>query len=142
MAPWRNRTRPVPSLQAEGRGPASNRLTTRSPAMIASPQEVPVSGTIELPVWLVGILAALALVGLLDRLLIPSVRWLLRRRLNAAIAELDGRLRLRIQPFKLTRRQSLIDRLLFDPALVRAAEAHCAATGEPRAVAMARIEAY
>jgi glycerol-3-phosphate O-acyltransferase len=101
-----------------------------------------VSGTIELPVWLVGMLAALALVGLLDRLLIPSVRWLLRRRLNAAIAELDGRLRLRIQPFKLTRRQSLIDRLMFDPELVRAAEAHCAATGEPRAVAMARIEAY
>src|ERR1700694_872850 len=107
-----------------------------------SPREVPVSGTIELPVWLVGILAALALVGVLDRLLIPSVRWLLRRRLNEAIAELDGRLRRRIQPFKLTRRQSLIDRLMFDPELVRAAEAHCAATGEPRAVAMARIEAY
>jgi len=101
-----------------------------------------VSGTIELPVWLVGILAALALVGLLDRLLIPSVRWFLRRRLNEAIAELNSRLQLRIQPFKLTRRQSLIDRLMFDPELVRAAEAHCAATGEPRALAMARIEAY
>lgn len=100
------------------------------------------SGTIELPVWLVGILAALALVGLADRLLIPSARWFLRRRLNEAIAELNSRLRLRIQPFKLTRRQSLIDRLMFDPELVRAAEAHCAATGEPRALAMARIEAY
>ena len=100
------------------------------------------SGTIELPVWLVGILAALALVGLLDRLLIPSVRWFLRRRLNEAIAELNSRLQLRIQPFKLTRRQSLIDRLMFDPELVRAAEAHCAATGEQRALAMARIEAY
>src|SRR5215469_2910707 len=33
-----------------------------------------VSATIELPVWLVGILAALALVAVLDRLLIPSVR--------------------------------------------------------------------
>ncbi len=100
------------------------------------------SATIELPVWLVGILAALALVGLLDRLLIPSVRFLLRRRLNAAIAELNSRLRLRIQPFKLTRRQSLIDRLMFDPELVRAAEAHAVATGEPRAVVMARVETY
>lgn len=100
------------------------------------------SGTIELPVWLVGLLVALALVGLLDRLLIPTARWFLRRRLNDAIAELNSRLRLRIQPFKLTRRQSLIDRLMFDPELVRAAEEHCAATGEPRAVAMERIEAY
>jgi glycerol-3-phosphate O-acyltransferase len=100
------------------------------------------SATIELPVWLVGVLAALALIGLLDRLLIPSVRWLLRRRLNEAITELNSRLRLRIQPFKLTRRQSLIDRLMFDQELVRAAEAHCAATGEPRVVAMARVETY
>src|SRR5436189_5587942 len=101
-----------------------------------------VSGTIELPVWLVGILVALALVAVLDRLLIPSVRFFLRRRLNEAIAELNSRLQLRIQPFQLTRRQTLVDRLMFDPELVRAAEAHCAATGEPRALAMARVEAY
>jgi glycerol-3-phosphate O-acyltransferase len=101
-----------------------------------------VSATIELPVWLVGILVALALVAVLDRLLIPSARFFLHRRLNQAIAELNSRLRLRIQPFKLTRRQSLVDRLMFDQELVRAAEAHCAATGEPRAVAMARIDAY
>src|SRR6266702_2469341 len=116
-----------------GRRPAHDSL---------SRTEGTVSTTIELPVWLVGVLAALALVGLLDRLLIPSARWFLRRRLNQAITELNSRLQLRIQPFKLTRRQSLIDRLMFDPELVRAAEAHCAATGEPRALAMARIEAY
>jgi glycerol-3-phosphate O-acyltransferase len=101
-----------------------------------------VSTTIELPVWLVGILVALALVAVLDRLLIPSARFFLRRRLNEAIAELNSRLQLRIQPFKLTRRQTLVDRLMFDPELVRAAEAHCAATGEPRALAVARVEAY
>src|SRR6266567_4488870 len=128
-----------PGLSPQGRrirhgcGPAHDSLS-RAEGMV--------SGTIELPVWLVGILAALALVGLLDRLLIPSVRFLLRRRLNAAIAELNSRLRLRIQPFKLTRRQSLIDRLMFDPELVRAAEAHAVATGEPRAVVMARVETY
>jgi glycerol-3-phosphate O-acyltransferase len=101
-----------------------------------------VSSTIELPLWLVVVLATLALVGVLDRLLIPSVRAFLRRRVNAAIAELNSRLQLRIQPFKLTRRQSLIDRLMFDPELVRAAEAHSASTGEPRALAMARVEGY
>src|SRR6266480_6977719 len=129
-APWRSRL--------QGR-----RIRTASPhLMIASPREDMVSTTIELPVWLVGILVALALVAVLDRLLIPSVRFFLRRRLNEAIAELNSRLQLRIQPFKLTRRQTLVDRLMFDPELVRAAEAHCAATGEPRALAMARIEAY
>src|ERR1700737_309537 len=111
MAPGRNRTGSRHRSRRTDRDRRASRLTKRGRLMIASPQEVPVSGTIELPVWLVGILAALALVGLLDRLLVPSVRWFLRRRLNEAIAELDGRLRLRIQPFKLTRRQSLIDRL-------------------------------
>jgi glycerol-3-phosphate O-acyltransferase len=101
-----------------------------------------VSGTVELPIWLFVLMALLALVGLADRLLIPTVRWFFRRRVNEAIAELNARLRLRIQPFKLTRRQSLVDRLMFDPDIVRAAEAHAAATGEPRAVVMARVDAY
>src|SRR5262249_57667341 len=67
-----------------------------------------VSATIELPVWLIGILAVLALVAVLDRLLIPSVRFFLRRRFNEAIAELNSRLRLQIQPFKLTRLPTLL----------------------------------
>ena len=39
-----------------------------------------VSSTVTLPVWLAAIVAALALWSVLDRLLLPSVRWLLRRR--------------------------------------------------------------
>ena len=58
-------------------------------------------GTIEVPVWLVVIVAVLATIGLLDRLLIPSVRWLLRRRVNTAIDELNTRLELRIQKLML-----------------------------------------
>src|SRR5207244_9983568 len=99
-------------------------------------------GTVEVPVWLAAILGVLAFLWLIDRLLIPTVRWFLRRRLNQAVAELNARLRMRIQPFKLTRRNSIIDRLMFDQELVRAAEAHAEATGEPRAVVMARIEDY
>jgi len=101
-----------------------------------------VSGTVDLPVWLVAVMAVLACFGLLDRLLLPTARWFVRQRVNLAIAELNARLRLRIQPFKLTRRDSLIDRLMFDPDLVRAAEALAVAAGEPRAVVMARVETY
>jgi glycerol-3-phosphate O-acyltransferase len=101
-----------------------------------------VGRTVELPGWLAAIIVALAALWLLERLLIPSVRWFLRRRVNEAIDELNTHLRLRIQPFKLTRRQSLIDRVIYDQEIVRAVEAHAAAAGEPRAVAMARVESY
>jgi glycerol-3-phosphate O-acyltransferase len=100
------------------------------------------SGTVEVPVWLVAVIGVLAVLALIDRLLVPTVRWFLRRRLNQAVAELNARLRMRIQPFKLTQRASIIDRLMFDQELVRAADAHAAATGEPHAVAMAQVEAY
>jgi hypothetical protein len=63
-------------------------------------------------------------VALLDRLLVPGGRWLLRRRVNRAIDEINRRLRLRIRPFKLTRRAVLIDRLTFDPRVVEAAGGH------------------
>ena len=52
----------------------------------------------------------------------PSVRWALRRRANRAIDELNTRLKLRIQPFKLTKRQVLIDRLIYDPEVLHAAD--------------------
>jgi glycerol-3-phosphate O-acyltransferase len=84
----------------------------------------------------------LAAVALLDRLLVPGGRWFLRRRVNRAIDEINRRLRLRIRPFKLTRRAVLIDRLTFDPRVVEAAEAHSRASGEPRDVAMARVATY
>ena len=70
---------------------------------------------VSLPLWVVVLIGVLAILGALDRILIPSVRWALRRRANRAIEELNTRLKLRIQPFKLTKRQVLTDRLVFDP---------------------------
>ena len=71
--------------------------------------------TVEIPVWAIWVAGALAVVGLLDRILIPSVRWYLKRRLDRAIEQLNERLQTRIQPFKLTRRQVMVDRLAHDP---------------------------
>jgi glycerol-3-phosphate O-acyltransferase len=101
-----------------------------------------VSSTITLPVWLVGIIAALALWSVLDRLLIPSVRWLLRRRINRAIDELNTRLKLRIQPLKLAKREALIDQLVFDPDVLRAIEDYAVENAVPREVAQARARRY
>jgi glycerol-3-phosphate O-acyltransferase len=101
-----------------------------------------VSSTVTLPLWLAAIVAALALWSVLDRLLIPSVRWLLRRRINRAIDELNTRLKLRIQPLKLAKRQALIDQLVFDPDVLRAIEDYAAENGVPREVAHARARRY
>ncbi|HHG90937.1 MAG TPA: glycerol-3-phosphate acyltransferase [Devosia sp.] len=99
-------------------------------------------GTITLPLWLVVLAAILALVGLVDRLLVPSARWFLRGRVNRAIEKLNNRLSLKIQPFKLTRRQGLIDALMFDQEVIRAVEQEAETTGKPREVVMETARAY
>ena len=97
---------------------------------------------IALPLWAVVILTVLAFLAVIDRILMPSVRWALRRRANRAIEELNTRLKLRIQPFKLTSRQVLIDRLVFDPEVLHAAEEYARESGVPREVAMEKVKRY
>src|SRR5437762_12074849 len=82
---------------------------------------------ITLPLWLALIISALAIWAAFDQVLLPRVRYLLRRRFNRAIDDLNTRLKLRIQPFKLAKRQSLIDQLIFDPDVLRAIEEYPAA---------------
>lgn len=98
--------------------------------------------TVALPLWLLLVLAAAAAWAAVDRLLVPSVRWVLRRRVNRVIEELNTRLKIEIKPFQLTKRQVLIDRLLYDPQIVEAARAHARAEGMPREVAMERVGRY
>jgi len=98
--------------------------------------------TVALPLWLLLLLAAAAAWAAVDRLLVPSVRWVLRRRVNRVIAELNTRLKIEIKPFQLTKRQVLVDRLLYDPQVLAAAEAHARTEGMPREVAMERVARY
>src|SRR4051794_41934484 len=86
---------------------------------------------ISLPLWLAIVLFLLAAWAALDRLLVPGVRWYLRRRVNRAIDELNTRLRLKIPPFHRTRRRVLIDRLVYDPAVVEAVDPHAPEPGGP-----------
>jgi glycerol-3-phosphate O-acyltransferase len=95
-----------------------------------------------LPFWFVALLALFGAIGLLDRIIGPGLRWFFQRKANRAIEELNTRLHLRIQPFKTTRRQTLIDQLLLDPIVVKAVETHVAEAGVPRDVAMAKAERY
>ncbi|MCH9647518.1 MAG: 1-acyl-sn-glycerol-3-phosphate acyltransferase [Deltaproteobacteria bacterium] len=101
-----------------------------------------VNTPITLPLWLVVLLLLATAWALLDRLLLPSVRWLLRRRVNRVIDGLNKRLDIKLQPFKLTRRKTLLDRLIFDPQVMAAADSHAAAQEMPRAVVMATVRRY
>ncbi|MEM1300783.1 MAG: 1-acyl-sn-glycerol-3-phosphate acyltransferase [Pseudomonadota bacterium] len=98
--------------------------------------------TVEVPVWAVWLVAVLAVVGLLDRVITPSLRWVFRRRVHRAIDRLNEKLQVRIQPFKLTRRQVLIDRLVHDPEVLAEMDAHMAEEGKPREVVVSEVERY
>src|SRR6185295_6602898 len=98
--------------------------------------------TISLPLWMAILLVLLAAWAALDRLLVPSVRWYLRRRVQRVIDELNTRLKLEIPSFHRTRRRVLIDRLVFDPKVVETVDIQAREQGVPRAVLAARVERY
>jgi glycerol-3-phosphate O-acyltransferase len=100
------------------------------------------SGNITLPFWLAVLLILLAAWAAMDRLLIPSVRWFLRRRVNLVLEEIGKRLSLEVRPFSLTKRQVLIERLMYDPKILEAAGAHAKGNNIPRNVVMAEVERF
>jgi len=93
-------------------------------------------------VWVAIIGAVLALWALLDRLLVPSVRWVIRSRANKVLDEVGQRLRLQIRPFQQTSRRTLIDRLVFDEKVQQAATAFAQANQMPREVVHQIVERY
>jgi glycerol-3-phosphate O-acyltransferase len=98
--------------------------------------------TVTLPVWLFAVLALLAAWAALEWLMMPSARWFIRQRTNRVIEEINTRLPIEIPQFNLTKRQVLIDRLLYDPRVQEAAATYAREHGMPREVAMARVERY
>ena len=98
--------------------------------------------TVTLPAWLLAILILFATWAVLDRLLLPGVRWYLRRRINRVIDEINTRLNVEIPAFKLTRRQVLIDRVFHDSRVQAAAETQAQAEGAPRSVVLRRVDRY
>ena len=97
---------------------------------------------VSVPLWLLVLLIVFAAWSVLDRLLVPSVRWFFRRRVNRVLKDVGERLHIKIEPFRLTKREVLIDRLLYDSEVMEAAEAHARDNDMPREVVMATIERY
>ena len=98
--------------------------------------------TVSLPIWIVAVAGALVLWAILDRLLVPGLRWLFRRRVNRVIDDLNTHLQLHIPPFQHTRRRVLIDRLTYDPQVMEAVEAEAQKSDVPREVLIRQVERY
>jgi glycerol-3-phosphate O-acyltransferase len=100
------------------------------------------TGSVEVPVWFLFITAVLAAWVVLERLLLPGVRWFFRRRVNLVLEELSRRLKIKLPTFSLTKRRVLIDRLTYDPRVMEEVRQFCERTGTPWEVAIARVERY
>jgi glycerol-3-phosphate O-acyltransferase len=97
---------------------------------------------ISLPVWLAVLVGALALWALVGHLVVPGARWILRRRVNRVLEEVEARLKIRIPPFKLTKRDILIERLVDDPQVQEAAEAEERVAGAAPSAVRRRVATY
>ena len=98
--------------------------------------------TVELPLWLFVLIVVFAAVTFASHFLFPSVRWFFRRRLEKAVARLNERLQRPIQPFKLARRHDMIQRLIYDPQVAKAAQIHAHETDIPEGVAYEQARRY
>ena len=98
--------------------------------------------TVAVPLWLLGLLVALAVFAALEWFLLPGVRWYLRRKVRRVMDEISARFKIELPEFKLTRRRALLDRLTSDPLVLAAAERHAAESATPRAVVVQRIHRY
>jgi len=98
--------------------------------------------TIAIPLWLFLIFAGITLWFSLERVFLPGVRWFLRKRVNRIIDEINLRLDIEIRPFQLTKRQVLIDRLIFDPKVMEAIGEYAHERDLPLEVAQSKVLIY
>lgn len=98
--------------------------------------------TVTVPVWVFILLLFAATYAVLMSVLFPSVRWYIRRRLNRAVDKLNTSLQIRIRPLQRTRRQVLIDQLIFDQDVIAMIEQMAREENIPRDVLQQRVLSY
>ncbi|MBL4682713.1 MAG: 1-acyl-sn-glycerol-3-phosphate acyltransferase [Pseudomonadales bacterium] len=98
--------------------------------------------TVEIPLWLVLILLLGSCYAILISVLLPSVRWIIRRRVNQTIEKLNSQLRIKIRPFQRTKRQILIDRLIYDAKVIEEIESLASSSDMSREQIQSRVYNY
>lgn len=97
---------------------------------------------VQVPLWLFILILLFAAVTALSHLLLPSVRWFFRRRLERAVAQLNKRLVRPIEPFRLARRHDMIQRLSYDPEVTREIVNYAREHGVPENVGFQKAQEY
>jgi len=100
------------------------------------------SSEITIPLWAFVILSGLSLWSLLEKFFFPSLEWFVKRKLRSMVEKLNTKLALKIRPFKLTKRQVLIDRLMFDPAVLEEMEKISKAEGISQGLLSKRVKQF
>ncbi|MCP4756625.1 MAG: glycerol-3-phosphate acyltransferase [Proteobacteria bacterium] len=100
------------------------------------------TGYITIPIWLFLLFVLLTAWLISNRMLFPSLRWFFRRRINRIIDEIASHLDVEIKPFQLTKRQVLIDRLAYDPKVVKAIQSIAEERHKPREILQAEVMTY
>jgi glycerol-3-phosphate O-acyltransferase len=98
--------------------------------------------SVSIPIWFFFFLILAAGYALVMSVLFPSVRWFFRRRLNRAVDKLNTRLHIAIRPLQSTKRQVLIDQLIFDQDILSLIESQAIEQNIPREVLQQRVRSY
>ena len=98
--------------------------------------------SVSIPTWFFFFLILAAGYALVMSVFFPSVRWFFRRRLNRAVNKLNTTLRIAIRPLQSTKRQVLIDQLIFDQDILSLIESQTIEENIPREVLQQRVRSY
>jgi len=77
-----------------------------------------------------------------DRVLYSGVRWFSRRKVNQVIDQVNKKLDISLRPFQLIKRQVLLDRLRFDPEVIKAVDEYAQEHDLPRGEVQNKISRY
>ncbi|MCF2869606.1 1-acyl-sn-glycerol-3-phosphate acyltransferase [Octadecabacter sp. G9-8] len=97
---------------------------------------------IPIPLWLLILMVLFAAVTFASHFLFPSVRWFFRRRAERVVARVNARLTKPIEPFKLVRRYDTIQRLVYDPEVIKAINDYARSEGVREDVAFEKARRY
>ena len=100
------------------------------------------SSTVSIPTWVFLLLLAAASYAVVMSILFPGARWFLRRRLNRAVDRINASLQIEIRPLQRTKRQVLIDQLMFDQEILALIEAQSEQDDIPREVLQDKVKSY
>jgi glycerol-3-phosphate O-acyltransferase len=100
------------------------------------------SSSVSLPTWVFILLLVAASYAVVVSILFPGVRWFLRRRVNRLVDKLNTSLLIKIRPLQQTKRQVLIDRLMFDSEVVALIETQAQQDNIPRDMLQQKVKKY